>query len=659
MIKKIIDKIEKEKYSFINIFLTLFSIILTRNILESSFEEKQILGFSIILSNSFYMLFVHFPLFYFSIFLWVLLIFKFLTKEELVKIVNFLTFGISVIVIAPIIDVLVSKGSGYNLAYLSSFKELREAHRFFLFWKDIYEASWGQRVEILLILFGSFFYVVMKTKNYFKSIIAPLIIFVVILIHGVLPNTIANIPLYLGYKKFNPTTFLNSGILPIDSQNYGVIFSTSIILALILISYLEKKRLRELLSSEYIFISVSTFFIGILYALFLILKYYTFLLMDPIFYLIIFLGIWIIILTNRVSQEKLDSLEFQGIVTGIIIFSLSLGWIFLILVFILYLFKKFFRPKWVLILPSFLAGFSLIFQDYTLKAIIPIEKRVIELRGKELSAWTFFLNKEYKKALLLYLRINSLKKSDKETEKRIGQCLLNLGNLDEGIKLLEKIVNPDYETILSLAQAYTQSGKYKEAIDLYKKAIKKKLSYGEFYGKIAQLASRLGEENELNLAIEKASRYGIPKYKLYQIRGDFYLSKGDLESAWKMFNISLSYNPRFEASLSGKGIIYYKKGNLKEAEKQFLKALEIEPDNDAIFNNLGVIYLTQRNFEKAKDSFLKSLRLNPNQVEAYYNLGLIYEVEDKKLEAYQMYERALNISPDYFPAKLKIKELQK
>jgi pentatricopeptide repeat protein len=657
-IRKIIGKIEKEPFSFLSGFLTLFSFILTRNILESSFEEKQILGFSAINSRSFYMVFVHFPLFYLSLFLWVLLLFKFLTKEEWIKIAKVLLFGMSVIIIAPLIDIIVSKGSGYNLTYLTGPGEFTEIHKFFYFNKDLHEISWGQRAEILLVLIGSLVYVFIKTKNYLKSILAALIIYLIIFIHGILPNTIARIPLYLGYKKLTAMSILGSGILPIDSQNYAVIFSVSIILAGILVALPKRKKIKEILDLKCSFVPLTAILLGVFYALFLIFRYYPLLFINPIFYLSVLLSLTIVILTNRISHLDISSAEFQSLTIGIIIFGISLGYVFLILMLVFYLFKKLLRTRWLLILPSFLAGFSLIYQESTLKTIIPVRKELVELQGIKLSGWTFFLNKEYKKALLTYLKARSIEQN-RETQKRIGQCFLNLGDLEKGIEELERIENPDYETILSLGQAYTQNGKYEKAIDIYKKAMKEKISPSEFYVKIAQIASRKGMEKDMNMALDKAGLYGIPKYKLYQIKADFYFRKNDLENSGKMYDLSLIYNPRSAASLSGKGIIYYRQGNMKEAEKQLLEALKIEPNNDAIYNNLGAIYLAQNKYEKAEKTFNKSLNINPNQEEAYYNLGLIYEIEGRIEEAYEMYRRSLNVNPNYLPARLKIKILEK
>ncbi len=661
ILKKIITEIEKEKFSFLLGFLTLYSIILTRNILESSFEGKQILAFSEIVSQSFYMMFIHFPLFYISLYTWILLVLRLLTKEETIKIAKIVVIGMTIIIIAPIIDIIVSRGSGYKLTYLTGPKGFGQIHKFFHFTKDFLQVSWGQRAEIFLVLLGSYIYIFIKTKNHLKSVITPIVIYLIIFIHGTLPNTIASLPSYLGFKNLTSVAILGSGILSIDSQNYSVIFCISIILCFLSIVLITKENtvtIKEIIDPKTSIIPILAIFLGILYGLFLILRYYPLVLINPIFYLSVILSILIAILTNRLSQLHINMTEFHILAVIIILSCLSLGYIFSILILISYIFKRFLKPGWLLFIPTFIAGFSLIFQEYTYKTIIPVEKEYIELKGRKLSGWSYFLNGDYKKSLLFYLKANSISQ-DKEIQKRIGQCYLNMGHLEKGIQKLEKIENPDYETILSLGQAYIQNGKNEEAVNIYKKAIEKGISPGEFYVKIAEIASHSGTKNEINKAIDKALLYGTPKYKLYQIEADFFFRENNLGKALSMYNKSLNHNPRSVASITGRAMTFYKQGQIKKAEEELLRVLKIEPDNDAVYNNLGAVYIAQNNYIKAEKTFLKSLDINPNQEEAYYNLGLIYEIMENKPQALQMYHRALKVNPAYLPAKIKIKLLEK
>lgn len=658
-VKTFIKRTEDQQFPFLIGFLSLFAIILGRNILESAFEGSQMLGFTPLTSHSFYMIFVHFSLFYVSIFLWILFVFMLLTKEHWTKIAKVLLIGMTAILITPIIDIIVSKGIGYKLTYLTGFEQFTELHKFFDFTRDLLETSWGQRIEILLVLIGGSSYVFIKTKNYVKPIIAAVIIYFIIFLHGVLPNTIAKIPSYLGSHTLSFTTIITNGILPIDSQNYAVIFSLSIIVVGLLIF---KKNNKELLEKIFDFKSsiftILFLLLGIIYAILVIIPYYPFIFHSPLSYLIFLLAISTLGFANAAALSNTTSPGFHILVIASIFFAIVLGPIFLFLIVIFFLLKKLPRVKWFSLIPCFLAGFSLVHQEYTFKTIVPIEQKALEIKGRKLAGWSYFLNADYEQSLDQYLKAYSLEE-DNEVLKRIGQCYLKLGNMNEGIELLSKITEPDYETILSLGQAYMQKQEDNKAIETYRIAIEENIEPADFYLKIAHIAARKGRESEMTEATDKALLYGSHQCEVYEIKGDFYLSKGDQIKALAMYNKALHYNPRSVIALSGRGITYYREGNISKAEEQFMKALKIEPNNDALYNNLGALYLVTNKLEEAERLFKKSLKKNPNQHEAYYNLGLIYEKMGKMEDALIMYHKTLGLNPSYMPAQKKIEEIVK
>ena len=653
-----LKRIENQNFSFPLGFLSLLAVILTRNILESAFEGSQTLGFSPIAAHSFYMVFVHFSLFYISIFLWLLFVLVLFTKENWVKVAKALLIGMSVIIITPIIDIVISKGSGYKLTYLRDFEQFTEIHKFFDFTRDVFQASWGQRIEILLSLIGGFVYVLIKTKNYLKSIIASIIIYLLIFLHGVIPNVIAKIPSYLGSNLLSYRTIITNGILPIDSQNYAVIFSISIIFAgFFILRKADNGFIKKLFNFKSSGLSIICLCLGTTYAIFLTIPYYKYIFYSPISYLIFLLAIFSCTFINSATSINELSWEFQAIIIACLFFALSLGPIFLLLITIFFLFKKFIKVRWLALIPSFIAGFSIIYQGDTFRTIIPINRSALEIRGRKMAGWCYFLNTDYEQALNQYLKAYTLNKDD-EITKRLGQSYLNFGDINEGIEILEKISDPDYETFLSLGQIYFQKAEYDKAVKICERAIEKNITPADFYIKIAQISARMRNEQMLNQAADKSLLYGSPKYKTYQIKGDFYLGNEDQKRAFDAYQKALYYNPRDIASLAGTGIISYNRGDFTHAEEQFLKSLKIEPDNDAVYNNLGVTYLITKRYEKAEQYFLKSIKKNPNQTEAYYNLGLIYENAGKAKDALEMYNKALKVNPSYPQALKKIQEIK-
>ncbi len=386
-VQNLIKKIENQSFSLGTGFITIFAIILGRNILESSFEGIQVLGFSPSNARSFYMVFIHFPLFYFSLFLWMLLTFIILTKEDHIRITKAMIIGMAVIIVTPVIDIIVSKGSGYHLTYLGGFKQVFEIHKLFDLTRDVSEASWGQRIEIVLVLFGGFVYVFSKTKNLLKAISALVIIYFIIFLHGVLPNTIAQIPSYLGAHRLSYQTIITSGILPIDSQNYAVIFAISTILAGYLIFIKTKKELsKRILNFKTLIIIIISLIIGIIYGIFLILPYYPFISYNPISYLIVLLVVCTIFLAQIAASSEKRSTRFQISIIAALFFATALGPIFLIFTVLFIIIRRYIKIKWLIPIPLFIAGFSIVLQEATFLTIIPRNRIEIEIKGRRLSS---------------------------------------------------------------------------------------------------------------------------------------------------------------------------------------------------------------------------------------------------------------------------------
>lgn len=644
--KHLIEKIENERYSFLLGFLGLFSIIFIRNIFESSLEGTQTFGFSPISTRSFYMVFVHFPLFYFSLFLWFLLILYIFTKEKIEKISRVLIYGMWFIIIPPFVDILISKGSGYKLTYLKGMEQFTEIHKFFDFTRDILETSWGQRIEIIIALLGGIIYITIKTKNTPKAVVGTLIIYLIIFLHGALPNTIGKIPFYLGNKEFKPLTILSGNFFFIDSKNYAVIFLFLCLIPGLIILYIySHQNFKRLFCIKESIIFLIPALIGINYGIYQLSKSWAGFLKNPLTYLVIIVSLFAFNLIAQLSS--LDKSSRIILAIFLLFLSIAVGPIFTLLLGIIFIFNYLIHIKTFALIFAIPAGFSIFFQNQTFLCILPFnQKNIVEYAGK-IKAWNLFLDKKYSKALSEYLKIYN---SDSEIQKFIGQCYLHIGEIDSGLKYLESIAYINYEIAISLLDAYNNKKDFNRADSMCWRAVNRNIEPFEFLVKCAESKARTGKEKEMYQTLERAKKYGLPNYKYYQIIGDYYLFKKDYQNARYNYKRAIQYNPRSTTARSGLGMIYYHEKDYQNAENEFLEALKFEPQNDAIYNNLGAIYIVKKEYKRAKETFEKSLRLNPSQVEAYYNLGLIYENTGEFDLAIEMYKKALSINPQFLPA---------
>jgi tetratricopeptide (TPR) repeat protein len=655
--RKAVEGIERQKFSLFFGFLGLFSIITIRNIFEGSFEGAQTLGFSPVIERSFYMMFTHFPLFYMSIFLWFVIVLTIMTRENVCFVSKAALFGMSVIVITPFVDIVVSRGSGYTLTYLRGMEQFAKAYRFFDLTQEIIESSWGQRMEIVLALLGGFAYVLLKTKNIWKSAASAVLFYLIILLHGALPNTISKLPSYLGYRGTTPLTLLSGGLLPVDSQNYSVIFILSCLAAgLLLLKRLNKGVLHRLFNFRITIVPMLLFFLGVLYGLLRLSQYYTTLFFNPMIYLVIitaFLTVHLVLIAAK--QKTLDS-QVLLLLLFITFSAMALGPVFLLGIAILYSAVRFSKVRIISALLPVLIGFSIIFQKYAIVSFLPVSKGMAEGYCRNIYAWNLFLDKKYSLALEEYKK-TSLSGQNQETQKRIGQCTLRTGEMGQGIRILEEIRPQDYETLTSLADAYAMTGQLDRAVAVCDLAVRRNIEPAEFLIRSARLYARAGNETQTKTDLKKAIKYGAARYVYFEVMGDFYLAKKQLDIAQARYLEALGFNHRSVAAFSGLATVFYYRGDYREAERGFLRALKIEPANDALYNNLGAIYLLTGDYQKAAAVFEMSVRINASQVEGYYNLGLVAEKTGDPNKAIAMYRKALSINAVYRPAKQALERL--
>ncbi len=132
-------------WSWIALLLTW---IILRNLLEGVLERPGMLGFDWREDVSLAMMVLHFPLFYLTLFLLLSLWIHVTSGRPMARVVRAVSLAYAVLLLAPVIDGIVSGGPGYDLRYLTG-----PGGFLIHFWnplRAIDEVSPGQRVEIAL-----------------------------------------------------------------------------------------------------------------------------------------------------------------------------------------------------------------------------------------------------------------------------------------------------------------------------------------------------------------------------------------------------------------------------------------------------------------------------------------------------------------------------
>jgi len=180
-LKKIIDSLENSKAPFIYFILTFLFVISLRNFIEifSDTDTSQIS-----LEQ-----FFHYDITYISLAMLLILIFYIATKKDIFKIIRVITTSFVILNLAPILDLILSLGKGFNMAYILPEYHSNLIIRFFTFFGNFPKLGItpGIKIEVALVLVGSFVYFYISNHKLFKSLFYTLVTYTTIFFYLAAP----------------------------------------------------------------------------------------------------------------------------------------------------------------------------------------------------------------------------------------------------------------------------------------------------------------------------------------------------------------------------------------------------------------------------------------------------------------------------------------
>lgn len=185
MIDRLLESIKNQPVSISQWLAGFVGIFFIRFILES-FSSPTNTG---VIASDPYTL-IHYGLFFLTVIFGIMVILGYSSKDYSV-VPKLVLFSLPIIWLGPIIDIVVSSGSGYKMTYL--FKSHSDILLdFFKFFSPEFMsgATYGIRIEVMLILAGLGFYVWKKSKNIVRSFLVILTTYIFIFILATIPGII-------------------------------------------------------------------------------------------------------------------------------------------------------------------------------------------------------------------------------------------------------------------------------------------------------------------------------------------------------------------------------------------------------------------------------------------------------------------------------------
>jgi choline-sulfatase len=155
-----------------------------------------------------------------------------------------------------------------------------------------------------------------------------------------------------------------------------------------------------------------------------------------------------------------------------------------------------------------------------------------------------------------------------------------------------------------------KEGRYPEAMELYRTALRNGIEHSRLHSRIADLEVRSGNKDDAILEYEKAAK----------------LNPSDLES---------------QANLA---TAYLEKGRLDDAERVYKWIVTMDPEYAAAYNGLGVVSIQRQDPSAARGYFEKAIALDADLVDAQLNLGLIYKMAGDRDRARSCFQAFLRIA---------------
>lgn len=203
MLSRILNKISSLPMTIESWALSAVGIILIRIFLEH-YSSNEVGRFVLIDASTV----IHYISFFIAVLLLSTLVLMFFSKKSLKESSSVALFGFMIIWFPPVLDLIISKGSGYTMHYLFlSFDTLVTAFITF-FWSTAQNGiTYGIRTEIIIVLIASFSVIYSYTKSFFKSFLATLVLYIGIF-------ALVSIPSVLGmFQEQSIPRFIENSLL--------------------------------------------------------------------------------------------------------------------------------------------------------------------------------------------------------------------------------------------------------------------------------------------------------------------------------------------------------------------------------------------------------------------------------------------------------------
>jgi len=208
---------------------------------------------------------------------------------------------------------------------------------------------------------------------------------------------------------------------------------------------------------------------------------------------------------------------------------------------------------------------------------------------------------------------------------------------------------------LEAAQSYAMaqdllsvSGKYREALGPYLRAIQLDPEFGRAYAGLAVCYRNLQQSQESEKYYQEAMKHidRMTDREKYRTRGGYYIWKKNYTQAIAQFEALIKQYPADGVGLSNLALAYFYGRDVASALKQQQKALEMWPSSVPVRSNLALYAMYAGDFDTAGPEAAKVMETSPGYWPLYVCQAVSETVKGRLPQAREIYQRLATVDSD-------------
>lgn len=256
-------------------------------------------------------------------------------------------------------------------------------------------------------------------------------------------------------------------------------------------------------------------------------------------------------------------------------------------------------------------------------------------------------------AVTLYRELAQVLPQNAPLLSTLGTLTLQLGDINEGVRLLGLSLNIDPNQPIALSNlglGLKSLGNLESALECLNLALALKPDFFDAYNNRGLVLKDLNRLPEALESYEAAIAHHPKFAQAYNNRGIVLRDLAKLDQAIESFAKAIEVDLNFIEACTNLGSALREYGRADEALPFADRSIALAPDNPEAHNNRALVLRDLHRLDEALDSVDLAISLNPNYADALNNRGNILKDLGRWDDAFESFDRAIAINSNFAEA---------